>query len=124
MSREAQRYLAAIAALTVLRFIATALLPLSADEAYYWLWSRHLAAGYFDHPPAIAFVIRLGTLIFGAPSLGVRFGGLLLSIAASVFVWRGGALLLGDGTSGARAALFFNLTLMVSVETLAATPDA
>ena len=44
MSREAQRFLAAVAALTVLRFIAAALLPLSADEAYYWLWSRHLGA--------------------------------------------------------------------------------
>ena len=24
------------------------------DEAYYWLWSKHLALGYFDHPPMIA----------------------------------------------------------------------
>jgi 4-amino-4-deoxy-L-arabinose transferase-like glycosyltransferase len=124
MSREAQRYLAAIAALTVLRFATAALLPLSADEAYYWLWSRHLAAGYFDHPPAIAFVIRFGTLLFGATSLGVRLGALLLSIVASAFVWCSGAILLGDRLSAARAALFFNLTLMVSVETLAATPDA
>jgi 4-amino-4-deoxy-L-arabinose transferase-like glycosyltransferase len=124
MSREAQRYLAAIAALTVLRFAAAALLPLSADEAYYWLWSRHLAAGYFDHPPAIAFVIRFGTLIFGATSIGVRLGALLLSIVATALVWRSAAILLADETSAARAALFFNLTLMVSVETLAATPDA
>ena len=42
-----------------------ALLPLSADEAYYWLWSKHLAAGYFDHPPAIALLIRAGTMLFG-----------------------------------------------------------
>jgi 4-amino-4-deoxy-L-arabinose transferase-like glycosyltransferase len=104
--------------------VAAALLPLSADEAYYWLWSRHLAAGYFDHPPAIAYAIRLGTLLFGATPLGVRFGPLLLSVLASVFVWRAGADLLRDETAGARASLFFNLTLMASVETLAATPDA
>ena len=120
----APRLLAAAAALTVLRFVAAAVLPLSADEAYYWLWSRHLAAGYFDHPPAIAFVIRFGTLLFGATPLGVRLGALLLSIAASVLVWRSAAVLLRDETSAARACLFFNLTLMVSVETLAATPDA
>ena len=119
-----RRFLMAIAALTVLRFIAAALLPLSADEAYYWLWSRHLATGYFDHPPAIAFAIRFGTLLFGATPLGVRFGPLLLSIVASWFVWRGGAILLRGEEGGARACLFFNLTLMVSVETLAATPDA
>ena len=56
----------------VLRAVLAALLPLSADEAYYWLWSRHLAAGYFDHPPAIAWLIRAGTSLFGDTPLGVR----------------------------------------------------
>ncbi len=120
----AQRFVIAIAALTVLRFAAAALLPLSADEAYYWLWSRHLAAGYYDHPPAIAYAIRFGTALFGATPLGVRFGPLLLSVLASLLVWKGGAILLKSESDGARACLFFNLTLMVSVETLAATPDA
>jgi len=124
MSGAARRFLVVIAALTALRFVAAALLPLSADEAYYWLWSRHLAAGYYDHPPAIAYAIRLGTLLFGATSFGVRFGPLLLSVLASWFVWRGAAILLRDQDAGARACLYFNLTLMVSVETLAATPDA
>ena len=117
------RILAVIVALTVLRAIAAAVLPLSADEAYYWLWSRHLASGYFDHPPAIAFIIRAGTLLFGDTALGVRAGGIVLSVLASVFVWRAGAALLRDEDAGARASLFFNLTLMISVETLAATPD-
>ena len=122
-ARDAQ-FLAALTSLIALRLIAAALLPLSADEAYYWLWSRHLAAGYFDHPPAIAFVIRAGTFLFGDTSFGVRVGGLLLSFAASWFVWRTGAILTRDEKAGALACLFFNLTLMVTVETLAATPDA
>ena len=124
MSREARLFLGAIGTLMVVRLVAAAVLPLSADEAYYWLWSRHLAAGYYDHPPAIAWIIRAGTLIFGATPLGVRVGGVVLSVLASLFVWRTGAILLKDEGQGARAALFFNLTLMVSVETLAATPDA
>ena len=124
MNTETRRFLVAIVALTALRFVAAAVLPLSADEAYYWLWSRHLAAGYYDHPPAIAYAIKLGTLLFGATPLGVRLGPLLLSVAASWFVWRAGAILLRDEAAGARACLYFNLTLMISVETLAATPDA
>ena len=123
MTRESSRILIAIAALTLLRVAAAAVLPLSADEAYYWLWSRHLASGYFDHPPAIAFVIRTGTILFGDTAFGVRAGGLVLSVLASLFVWRAGAVLLRDEDAGARACLFFNLTLMISVETLAATPD-
>ena len=120
----AERYTLAIAALTLLRFIAAAVLPLTADEAYYWLWSRHLAAGYFDHPPAIAFVVRFGTLLFGNTPFGVRFGALLLSLVSSRFVWLTAQTLLQDSNASALACLLFNLTLMISVETLAATPDA
>lgn len=122
LTREA-RFLAALTVLAVLRLLAGALLPLSADEAYYWLWSRHLAAGYFDHPPAVAFVIRTGTLLFGATPFGVRVGGILLSFAAGWFVWRTGAILGRDEKVGAYACLIFNLTLMITVEMLAATPD-
>ena len=39
--------------------------PLVPDETYYWEWSRHLAAGYFDHPPAIAWLVRAGTALVG-----------------------------------------------------------
>lgn len=105
----------AVCALVLLRFVAGAVLPLSADEAYYWLWSKHLAAGYYDHPPAIAWLIRLGTVVFGNSAFGVRFGGLLLSVAATWLVWRQG---------GERAALLLSLMLMIAVETMAATPDA
>ena len=44
------------------------------DEAYYWVWSRHPAMGYLDHPPMVAWVIRFGTLIFSDTEFGVRFG--------------------------------------------------
>jgi len=114
----------AVAALVASRFIAGAMLPLSADEAYYWLWSKHLAAGYYDHPPAIAYLIRAGTTLFGKTSFGVRFVPLILSVAATWFVWRAADLLAGDKRSAAAAPLFFNLMLMTAVETMAATPDA
>ncbi len=116
--------LAAIGVLIALRLTAAWVLPLSADEAYYWLWSRHPALGYFDHPPAIAWCVRAGTFLFGDTAFGVRVIPVLLSVLASVFVWRSGAILLRSEASGERAALLFNLTLMVAVEALAATPDA
>ena len=112
-----------ILVLLMLRALMAAQLPLSADEAYYWLWSLHPAAGYFDHPPMIAWLIHAGTALFGDTPFGVRFAGLILSLPASWFVWRAAALILKDQTRAGLAALFFNLTLMVSVELLAATPD-
>ncbi|HWA69853.1 MAG TPA: glycosyltransferase family 39 protein [Rhizomicrobium sp.] len=122
---SARTTLALLAVLLVLRAVMAALLPLSADEAYDWLWSLHLAAGYYDHPPMTAWLIRAGTALFGATPWGVRFAGVILSIPATWFVWQTAALVLRDEKRGRAglAALFFNLTLMVSVEMLAATPD-
>ena len=118
------RLTVALGLLFALRLIAGAVLPLSADEAYYWLWSRHLAAGYFDHPPAIAWLIGAGTAVFGHTAFGVRVAGILLSFGATWFVWQSARVLLADKRAGLLAAVLFNLTLMTTVETLAATPDA
>jgi 4-amino-4-deoxy-L-arabinose transferase-like glycosyltransferase len=115
--------LALVLLLIVLRGVVAAMLPLSAEEAYYWLWSKHLAAGYFDHPPMIAWLIRAGTALFGDTPFGVRMTGVLLSLPASWFVWRAAASILKDEDRAALAALLFNLTLMATVELLAATPD-
>lgn len=112
-----------ITILTALRFVLGAVLPLSFDEAYYWLWSRHLAASYFDHPPAIAYIIRAGTAVLGNTAVGVRLVPLLGSVVASWAVWRSGGILLGSARGAALACLYFNLTLMVAAETMAATPD-
>ncbi|XXF76797.1 glycosyltransferase family 39 protein [Myxococcaceae bacterium GXIMD 01537] len=48
------------------------------DEAYYWQWSRHLAGGYFDHPPLVAWLISV---------LGIRPGALLCGAGTVAAVW-------------------------------------
>ena len=50
---------------------------LYSDEAYYALFADQLDFGYFDHPPMIALMIRIGLLIF-KNEIGVR----LLSVIA------------------------------------------
>lgn len=115
---------AAVVALVLARAVVLAATPLSFDEAYYWLWSKHLAAGYLDHPPMIAFLIRAGTGIFGDTSWGVRAACWALSAAATWAVWRSGAKAGGDRRTGAAAALLFNLMPMIAIETGVATPDA
>ncbi|ASC72926.1 hypothetical protein XM38_038860 [Halomicronema hongdechloris C2206] len=54
-------------------------LPLGFDEAYYYLYSRHLHWGYFDHPAMVAWTTGLGWWLTGWLSpLTVRIGALLL----------------------------------------------
>ncbi len=68
---------ALIAALTAMRVIYASLLDLRTDEAYYWTWSKESVLSFLDHPPMIAWLIRLGTAIFGDTNFGVRFAGVL-----------------------------------------------
>ncbi len=45
---------------TVLNAIQSYTLEVHGDEAYYWMYSRFLDWGYFDHPPMVAVFIRIG----------------------------------------------------------------
>jgi len=66
---------------TCYRFWFVTRLNLVPDEAYYWLWSKHLAASYRDKGPAIAWTIALGTKLFGHTVFGIRFFAVFLSTA-------------------------------------------
>src|SRR5205807_7000741 len=114
----------AVLALVALRLVAAAWTPLSFDEAYYWMWSKHLAGGYYDHPPAVAAVIRLGTLIAGDTELGVRLASILLALPMSWAVFRTASILFGGLRVAATAAILLNVTLMAAVGTLIVTPDS
>jgi len=43
-----------------IKLVLAALIPLSEDEAYYWVWSKHLQWSYFDHPGMVAWLFWLG----------------------------------------------------------------
>jgi Dolichyl-phosphate-mannose-protein mannosyltransferase len=113
-----------ILALVALRLVAAAWTPLTFDEAYYWMWSKHLAGGYYDHPPAVAYVIRAGTMIAGDTELGVRLVSILLALPMSYAVYRAAAILFGGERVAATATILLNVTLMAAVGTLIVTPDA
>jgi 4-amino-4-deoxy-L-arabinose transferase-like glycosyltransferase len=114
----------AILAMVALRLVAAALTPLTFDEAYYWMWSKHLAGGYYDHPPMVALVIRAGTLIAGDTELGVRLVSILLALPMSFAIYRTAEILFGGTRVAASAAILLNATLLAAVGMLIVTPDA
>ncbi|MDQ6635383.1 MAG: glycosyltransferase family 39 protein [Gemmatimonadota bacterium] len=130
---DARRWRTALlvtAGATLLRLVFAALLPLFPDETYYWDWSRgsHLAAGYFDHPPMIAVLVRAGTSLFTAlgvpPSpLAVRFfavlAGGMAALAASAIARR-----LAGGLAARTAAIVFAVMPLAASGLVLATPDA
>ncbi|MDB5503699.1 MAG: glycosyl transferase [Tardiphaga sp.] len=115
---------AVVVGLVLLRLIAAAWTPLTFDEAYYWMWSKHLAGGYYDHPPMVAVVIWLGTLIAGDTEFGVRVVSVLLALPMSWAVYRTAELLFGGQRVACSATLLLNATLMAAAGTMIVTPDA
>src|SRR5438874_1623628 len=113
-----------ILVLVAARLVAAAWTPLTFDEAYYWMWSKHLAGGYYDHPPGVAIVIRLGTIIAGDTELGVRLISILLALPMSWAVYRTATILFGGVRVAVTATILLNVTLMAAVGTLIVTPDA
>jgi hypothetical protein len=97
-------------------------LPLTGDEAYYWEWSRRLAWGYVDHPPAVAATIALFSVFGQTPGL-VRIGFVLCGAVASVALAGCATELSGDRRAGAVAALAMALTPLASLACGQASPD-
>lgn len=69
----------------VVKLVLTATLPLTSDEAYYWVWSRHLQLSYYDHPPFVAWLFWLGDATRFFPG-SVRWPGVVLG-HATLGIW-------------------------------------
>jgi len=79
-----------IVALTLARlgYIAGHTIELSEDEAYQWVWSKHLALSYYSKPPLIAVTQWLGTTLWGDTAFGVRFFSPLIAAALGTMLLR------------------------------------
>lgn len=113
---------ATLVLITLWRLWAGWALPVTQDEAYYFDWARSLAWGYFDHPPAVAF-LGLGTLLAPASAIAGRLGTLLAATLTLLVLLR---LYKGCGLRGGELLAAFVLagtTLPALASGVLATPD-
>ncbi len=101
----------------MLKLALAAWLPVTGDEAYFYLWARHLDYGYYDHPPLIAWLLwPLQGIAPWTPLL--RLPAVLVSLAVALGMY---GMLRAHGEVRARAAaLLFALVpvyLLVPVPT-------
>ena len=69
-------------------YLASRAIQLSQDEAYQWVWSKHLALSYYSKPPGIAYIQFVSTSLFGNSEFGIRFFSPLFAAILSVMVLR------------------------------------
>ncbi|MFN3668986.1 MAG: ArnT family glycosyltransferase [Brevundimonas sp.] len=113
-----------ILAVTAVRLMFAALIPLTEDEAYYRLWSMRLQLGYFDHPPMIAWWIAAGRGLVGDTALGARLLPVLANAVAAFLLIDAVRTLGGEERPALRAGLWLNATLLIGAGGLLAIPDA
>ncbi len=113
-----------LTAWAVLNLFQARLTPLNNDEAYYWMYSGNLAWGYFDHPPMIASMIKIGYFFFHN-ELGVRIVVVLSQLITLRLMW-----LLSDQPEKGKSSyilIFFMLVVLLpvfNIYSFFATPDA
>lgn len=121
------RALWVVTAAALVRVAFAIVIPVFPDEAYYWEWSRHLAPGYFDHPPMVALLIRAGGALLapvgaGATPIGVRLGVLIVGWLAAVATIATARRIAGDGAA-LRAAIVLSVLPLAAAGLVLATPD-
>ena len=75
-----------IIAFALFRYVYSGQFLLVPDETNYWQWSRHLALGYHDQAPLIAWAIKLTTSILGHTETGVRLPSVFALTVASAYL--------------------------------------
>jgi hypothetical protein len=102
----------ALAALAALRACHWLLAPPNSDEAYYWLWGRHLALSYLDHPPLNAWMQGAVHALLGTSLFSLRLMPALTSLATGWVVCRL-ARRLDPGAGPAALLAFFSAPLLL-----------
>lgn len=103
------------------KLVLSCVLPLSADEAYYWVWSNHLQLSYFDHPPMVSWLFWVGHL-FESIGNAVRWPAVILG-HATLLLWVG---ILQNILSVSRIKLWLYVVLfspLLGFGSIIVTPD-
>ncbi|WP_316747166.1 ArnT family glycosyltransferase [Pedobacter gandavensis] len=105
---------------TILNIIQASFVEVHSDEAYYWVYSRFLDWGYFDHPPMVALFIKIGDLLLPG-TLGMRFLTVISSTLSVFFLWK---ILKPYGEHIKLFILLFSSVVLFHVYGFITTPDA
>ena len=121
-SRSTRWFIGLASLLLALRFVAQGMLPLMHQEAYYWMYAQHPSLSYYDHPPMVAWVIGLGTAVFGDREWGVRFvGGALMVLNGPLMYafarqWWGRRVALASALFVEMAPAYFGIGLIATMD--------
>ena len=110
-------------AFTILRLFLVNKFGMGVDESHYLLYSRKLAWGYFDHPPMVAFLAAL-TTVLGNGVFFVRLGPVICTALSLILLRYLALALYRDERIAFWAALTLHLMPYQHVLMVGLLPDA
>ena len=119
-SMECAAFLIIIVSL-LLRLLCISYNNLLTEEAYYWNYAQHLDIGYLDHPPMVAFLIKVTTAVFGNNEFGVRIPSLLCWLLTAFYSFKLTTLM--KRGSGIYAVMLLAILPFFFLQSLVITPD-
>ncbi len=122
LGSKSNYWMTAIVVIFLLRILFMGLMGLMPQDAYYEFYGQHLAWSYFDHPPAIAYLLRVFTEVFGERVFAVKMADSVITLLAFIAFYKLCGCFLSVRRSLLACILLFS-TLMISTLSLVSTPD-
>ena len=92
------------------------------QDAYYYMYSRHMSLSYFDHPAGVAVLLKAVTSVFGNTPAAVKMTAFLTALATLFVIYRLAILFISN-----QQALIFVCVLactpMLGILSWVVTPD-
>lgn len=111
-----------LSTILLMRFLAVFLMGPIPQDAYYFFYSQHPALSYFDHPPAIAYLLLIFTSVLGKNVLAIKLADSFLTILTCLAVYRL-AIRFFPRFEAEKIIVLFLTTLMVIILSLVSTHD-
>ena len=111
-----------LAIIILLRILFTGLMGLMPQDAYYFFYSENLALSYFDHPPAVAYMLRFFTVIFGQNAFAIKFADFTIT-ALTILSFYSLSQHFVKKEDLSKPLLLLISTFMVTILSLITTPD-
>lgn len=108
--------------LTGFRFVFTAIMGLMPQDAYYDFYARHLALSYYDHPPIIAYLLRLFTTLFGRKVFAIKLADTTITVFTLIAFYQLSKKFLSKQKAWSATFLLIS-TFLISILSLVTTPD-
>lgn len=109
-------------AIIAIRFISIWIMGPMPQDAYYFFYAQHPSLSYFDHPPAIAYLLWLFTTVLGKNIIAIKLADSILTAIACIAVYQL-AIRFFPKFEAEKIIILFLSTLMVSILSLVSTPD-